>query len=460
VGEIMSHGITRFHHTRALIDRILETPDLVSQVRALEPATLGKLIKHVGLEDAGELVQLATTEQLERVFDEDLWRSERPGEDDHFDADRFALWLEVLVEQSAALAAKRVAELDHDLVTLALSKHLLVIDIEQLAQQMSSGDRSDDDELLDKQLESGLYQEFEEYRVISRDPRSWEAILTVLVELNEHDFATLQRLLSRCCDLSTEHIEDNGGLYEVLSSEQQVEADVAGEREDRREQLGYVAPSSALSFLRLALQRSAEEHLSDKTPDPITRSHLRAAPLTSTGIRKAPPKADKQHPTPLLEVLQLADGWTHEPAPKALAHDSDQTGDVLGLALRVLEDSNESLYGERMLELLYLANIMLAGAGTAKRRLRPAEAAEAALDVTRLGAEQLMAASKKGNTDDVHALAAHLTNTTLVMLFRAGFRLLCEPTPPKSVGERKRLSALRDLLQRQGLTLRVSGERA
>lgn len=71
-----------------LLARILETPNLAEQIQALPSAMLGQLIGHVGIEDAGELVALATTQQLAEVFDEELWRSDRPGEDDRFDADR------------------------------------------------------------------------------------------------------------------------------------------------------------------------------------------------------------------------------------------------------------------------------------------------------------------------------------------------------------------------------------
>ena len=60
-----------------------------------------------GLEDCGELVALATPEQLTRVFDLDLWRSARAGRDEQFDPDRFGLWLEVLAESGVSLAAQR-----------------------------------------------------------------------------------------------------------------------------------------------------------------------------------------------------------------------------------------------------------------------------------------------------------------------------------------------------------------
>ena len=85
-----------------LLRHVLERPELVREVRELRPAELGKLIDFVGLEGAGELVALATTEQLERVFDEDLWTSERAGEDPHFDSKRFATWLEVIAAHLVA----------------------------------------------------------------------------------------------------------------------------------------------------------------------------------------------------------------------------------------------------------------------------------------------------------------------------------------------------------------------
>ena len=81
-----------------LLMRILERPGLVAAVRELPGAVLGQLIDRIGLEDAGELVALASTEQLERVFDDDLWRAERAGGDETFRPERFALWLRVMFE--------------------------------------------------------------------------------------------------------------------------------------------------------------------------------------------------------------------------------------------------------------------------------------------------------------------------------------------------------------------------
>ena len=82
----------------ALLMRILERPELVAAVRELPGAVLGKLIDRIGLEDAGELVALASTAQLERIFDDDLWRAERTGGDETFRPERFALWLRVMLK--------------------------------------------------------------------------------------------------------------------------------------------------------------------------------------------------------------------------------------------------------------------------------------------------------------------------------------------------------------------------
>ena len=105
-----------------LLMRILERPGLVAAVRELPGAVLGKLIDRIGLEDAGELVALATTAQLERVFDDDLWGADRAGGDETFRPERFALWLRVMMEAGEAALVERLCELPQDLVALAVHR--------------------------------------------------------------------------------------------------------------------------------------------------------------------------------------------------------------------------------------------------------------------------------------------------------------------------------------------------
>src|SRR5262249_43312700 len=64
-----------------LLDRILNTPGLEQVVPRLQPDLLHRVIQSCGLEDCGEIVALATSEQLAHIFDLDLWRAGRPGMD-------------------------------------------------------------------------------------------------------------------------------------------------------------------------------------------------------------------------------------------------------------------------------------------------------------------------------------------------------------------------------------------
>jgi hypothetical protein len=459
----MTGAVTVPRSSRALLDHILEQPGLLAAVRSLQPLALARLIEHVGLEDAGELLALASGEQLQRVFDEDLWKSDRPGADERFDAGRFGLYLEVLVEQGVSFAAKKLSEMDEDLVTLGLCRLLFVIDIEQLATRMSSADRDPEDDQLDKQLESGLYFEFEQYRVISRDSRSWDAILSVLVELNANDFPALSRLLERCCEVSTEYIEDNGGLYNVLTSEEMMESDAAAAREDRRERAGYVAPSDALSFLRLARDTPFDRIAKSEQPDPVTRAHFRAAGLEPLPVDlRIPLSAAPSRREPglqrLLEAMRAADVLPAESRPRALRSGKPGYAEpLLTRAMRIVRERDPALYSKRALELAYLSNLLLSGCGTPQRRLRPVEAAEAALAVCNLGAERHPGGKAAGSgagkraSRSAEELVALLRDADLVKLFRMGFHLLCRKDPPSAVETRPDLTLLRLLLERQGL---------
>src|SRR5262245_11477397 len=115
-----------------LLEHVLENAALVRAVRELPPAAPGTLIDAIGLEDSGELVALATTNQLEHVFDEDLWRAERAGDDPRFDPARFGTWLQVLLEAGEKAVVDRMTELPLDFVIFAVSRLVLVVDMDRL----------------------------------------------------------------------------------------------------------------------------------------------------------------------------------------------------------------------------------------------------------------------------------------------------------------------------------------
>lgn len=113
--------IAETSNTKHLLQKILEEPQLVSIIQNLPTQVLGKLINHIGLEDAGEIVALSTTPQLEKIFDEDLWRNSRPGQEESFDPKRFTTWLEILGEMGPKHTADKLTEMDEDFICMALS---------------------------------------------------------------------------------------------------------------------------------------------------------------------------------------------------------------------------------------------------------------------------------------------------------------------------------------------------
>ena len=128
-----------FRMANRVLTRILEEPQWVQLIQSMRPALLARLIDHVGLEDAADIVALATTEQLKRIFDEDLWRSSRPGKTETFDAERFGTWLSILLEAGTRFAADKLSEMDEDFLGMAFAKQIYVIDLDALAAARDNG---------------------------------------------------------------------------------------------------------------------------------------------------------------------------------------------------------------------------------------------------------------------------------------------------------------------------------
>lgn len=392
---------------RALLARLLDEPALPAQIAALPPRTLGALIRGVGLEDAGELVALATTEQLVAVFDEDLWRADRPGEDEAFDAARFATWLEVLLEAGDAVVARQLAALPEDLVTMALHQHVLVLDMDALADEIQATDDEDEVERVEKALESGLSEELDRYRLVARRTDGWDAVLAAVLALDRDHHALLVRILDRLVAIGGEEIEAHG-LHAVLTADEMLASDAAAERDDRRAAIGHVAPRDAAAFLKLALDPAAPPER-----DAITRAYFRA--LTRT---VAPAVPDAGALRDLLARVERDDDDGGDRRRQLAA----TTGELaITAALRVLAAADPVRASERQAELAYLANVLVAGATTGagrdRRPVRPVEAARAALAIVDRGLA--LAAAGSGA-----APAAIVAARTADELFRLGWARL------------------------------------
>ena len=232
-----------------LLRQLLEDPELAPALRALPAPALRQVILRVGLEDAGELVALSTLEQLREVFDEDLWRSEQPGEDEAFDAVRFVVWLEVLLEGGEAFVADRLAELSEDFLVFAVSRLVRVLDLEVLTTWATAPGEAD---LLDTIVETQPCQELDEYLMVSRTEWGWDAVLTTLLALDERHPELLRAVLGRCAAATHDEVQSAETLHAVLRGEELLLEDARAEREERRAERGYVSPADARAFLALA----------------------------------------------------------------------------------------------------------------------------------------------------------------------------------------------------------------
>jgi hypothetical protein len=347
------------------LSQLLEDPDLVPALRALPAPALRQVILRVGLEDAGELVALATLEQLREVFDEDLWQSARPGGDEDFDTARFVVWLEVLLEGGETFVADRLAELSEDFLVFAVSRLVRVLDVEVLMAWATVPGEAD---LLDRLVETQPCQELDEYLMVSRTEWGWDAVLTTLLALDERHPELLRVVLGRCAAATHEEVQSAETLHAVLRGDELLLEDARAGREERRAERGYVSPADARAFLALA--RTAPE-----TPevDPITRAYFRELKPVATAAPASGGAAALRQPPPVRQLLAEA-GVEAEAAETASA-----AGSLFRQTLAELYERDPRAHQRVLEELAYLANVLVAGDTSAARGWRPVEAAERVL---------------------------------------------------------------------------------
>ena len=420
-----------------LLLRILDRPELLAAVRELPAPVLGRLIDRVGLEDAGELVALASSEQLQGVFDQDLWRAAAPGEDETFQPERFALWLEILFEGGEDFLIEQLCALPRDLLALAVHRLLLVVDMDALGRRFS--EPGEDFERIERALDAALFDEWQEFRLLARDSMHWDVVWAALLALDRDHHELLRAILEQCCALSSEYSDERGGLYAVLTSAEMLEGDVAGEREDRRAAEGFVAPADARSFLELARRGERLE-----TRDPMTTAFFRALAnekparlgggALATSTQPARPSADVSKLLELLEDVAVVEARRQPPmmalaaGPSAAKDRGKRAGGerskpmaveppvlLLQAALAELRLRAPEPFAQRIEELGYLANVLIAG--SRGRRPRPVEALEQAIAVCNCGLERALGA------DRALARAVELLeNSPADQLFRRGYR--------------------------------------
>lgn len=413
---------------RDLLARFLETPHLAQIVPQLQPELLQRVIERCGLEDCSEIVALTTSEQLARVFDLDLWRAVQPGLDEQFDAERFGLWLEVLLENGAAAAAQKLAGMDAELVIAGLAQHALVYDraaampYETLDGEQIDSSRDDDDRLT---------ADVGDYLLRARRSDSWDAVVEVLLSLGEEHSAYFDQVMRGCCALSNVGFEDDG-LDALFSDGEQAMLDLAVEREQRREKQGYVTPAQARAFLQMARALRLDDGIPPAS-NPLARAYFRsinetvnadansATELLTVAAQSASEKSAEA--TAVFDLL-LDAGIIPQP-PRALLGGAQERVPGLNeikLRLEFALAQNDAAYLARNEELAYLANVLMAGCSLQTRPFTAQEASDAVVATCNLGLENWPLHWLPANASalPISFLAEH----DLVSVFQVGWKVL------------------------------------
>ncbi|MEP7341905.1 MAG: DUF6178 family protein [Acidobacteriota bacterium] len=420
-----------------LLARILDTPNLAQAVPQLRPELLHRVIQRCGLEDCGEIVALATPEQLARVFDLDLWSAAQPGRDEQFDAERFGVWIEVLLETGAATAAQKLAGMDAELVIAGLAQHTLVYDrvavtpYETLDGEQVDPIRADDD---------GLTSNLGGYLLVARRTDSWEAIVEVLMSLEAGHSEYFHQVMAGCRTLSNSGFEVDG-LDDLLQKGDQVMLDLADDREGRREKQGYVTPAQARAFLQMSRELRLD---GDARPaaNPLARAYFRAINETTTadansasslsGLLAAESEAQPAQPTPedstasVAAVFELLlDAEIIPQPPRALLSGAEERASHLNEIKARLEfalDQHHAAYLARQEELAYLANVLMAGCSIQARPFTAQEASDAAAAICNLGMENWPPHWLPANATAMPI--SFLVACDLISVFQVGWKIL------------------------------------
>lgn len=379
-------------HNRRGLARLLEAPELARAVPYLAPETLHQLIRHAGLDACGDLVALATPEQLASVLDLDLWRPAQPGRHERFDADRFGEWLEALVDAGADEAARIVASLDDALVIAGLSKYVRVVDPAAGAA-----------------WPEGPHCDVGGYVVTATRTDAWDAIVSLLVALDAGFHDTFQSVMRGVRRLSNSAPEIDG-LDNLLTAPEQLMYDLALDRDDRRSRVGYTTTADARAFLQLARTRSRGWD-GPAAMNPVASAYFRDAGETTAAAtvdesvhvvveRLAEIGVVPEHPRALLEGPA-----SQQPRPTRIRS-----------AMQYVHETDADRYLARGRELAFLANTLVAGCSVQSRRFTEREASEAAVSVCNLGLERWPAALP----DDF------LSRHDLVTAFEVGWAMLHE----------------------------------
>lgn len=352
-----------------------------------------------------DLVAQATPAQLAHVFDLDLWRPPRPGLDEQFDAARFGVWLEVLVDAGPEIAAAKLAEMPLPQIVAGLAQHVRIFDHSAVASyETSDGDTWD----YSAPVRDRVGCEIGGFHIAATRGDAWDAIVAVLVAMDTDHRDAFVRLMRAVRSRSHSRREADG-FHSLLQNRDQMMFDVSEERERRRAERGFASPADARAFLQMS------RHVRPDTvvPNPIARAYARA--MESSGPPEGGPSQDESGPSQEIAELLAEAGITPLQAPRALLEsgEAEESSTRIQRCMRVVFERDPVAYGERNFELAYLANVLISGCSIQGRPFTQKEAADGAVAICNLGLERIEQSD-------------YLIKNDLIGVFQVGWTVLYE----------------------------------
>ena len=409
---------------KQLLKTLTDSPALPAFIQRLQPPVLKRLIDHVGLRDAGELIALTTTAQLREVFEESLWENLTPGKAESLQPGKFLEWLDVMLEVSPAFAAERLVELGDAFVILNLAPLIRIHDRSAASLLLFDDAAESFDVLRDDSLTDDMADEFCGYLVSAVHEDEWESIHTTLTQLQGDHPDFLDHVLARCFHQpSALGFNDDGQAFHE---------DETFAREQRREQKGFVTPHVAAVFLRAARTSPLAELCDQRDYDAICQKHFEQlaaaakAPMAEPEVEEAAdtPEPQLRFELRTLEAALVQADIVSDAQPKLLAPPAGSREPMLELQLCLdrLQAMAPRAFSERLGELVFLANVLMAGSWYQGARFTETEAAQAALACANLGLDYLAGLAPLDRSEFI-ALTLE-DRPGIVRLFQVGWNLL------------------------------------
>jgi hypothetical protein len=381
---------------RRLLQTLIDDPALPALLTHMPPATLARLVDHLGLNDSAEIMMFAPVPTLLRALDESIWKSPRPGMAQVFDAGEFIQWLEAWNEIGEIFVAQRLAAMSDEYLRMCLSSLLRV----------------------GTPANSEFYAMYGQHLVSPISPEEWEVIRDALDAFWRHEPDRLLHTLD-----SLNHGES---MLDCADRRRSLNLDVEFARQLYRERRGFVTATGARAFLTCAAGAAIQESIAMSSYDLETQRLLSV--LASDGDPRNPiddaavadfPVGEVQPRQDSVTALQLLLEEAAITAPARLQLCLPAGGDpTLSTSIELLEHLQSSAAETQQRcarELAYLASVLMAGASLENSRFNGRDSRDAALATCNLGLEYLQSKQLELRLD---------VEPGLIRLFTIGWQLL------------------------------------